>query len=424
MAAIWCERFRHRILGVWRQHAPESAHIETRGLAMKTRSIGCLVLCFLAACTSRGTPSVPAPNPEAQVGARDIELLEVRRLESSSAEGTVVVRVVNIAPGPILLGIDVRAEPGMWFAPVRQQTALYYLPPEGERTFSVGYSFAHLTPEAVLHVRIGTAEEHGDGWVYVPEPVAVRRFDLGRSDAARALLDRFHARTTPQLTVYGVRGMFSAEQLDSVAASRSHAVQELNRMLDVKPPPGLTLVLYPDGASKTADTHHVGAGMTKGSYLAEVFNDSIRLDPFHEIAHAMSGQLGWAPAWLNEGFAVYASEHLGADALAQIVSPGTTVDQATCELRRAGNLLPMADLMLLPDIGPEESQPHVSYPQAASFTSYLVRRFGWPALRTAYATISASDSADAQESAFTRTFGVSSMEAAGMWMAHLEQLCS
>jgi hypothetical protein len=386
--------------------------------------VGCLVLCVLAACTPRGVPNVPTPRPETHAGSRYIELLEVRRLESSLAEGTVVVRVASSAPRPILLGIDVRAEPGMWFAPVRQQTAIKYLPPEGERTFSVDYSFAHLSPEAVLHVRIGAAEEHGDGSVYVPEPVAVRRFYLGRSDAARAVLDRFDRRGTPQLTVYAIRDMFSAEQLDSVAASRAQAVVALSRMLDVQPPPGLTLVFYPDAASKTADTHHVGAGMARGSYLAEVFNDSTRLDPFHEIAHAVAAQLGWAPAWLNEGFAVYASEYLGADALAQIVSPGTTVNRATCELRRAGNLLPIANLMLLPDIGPEESRPHVSYPQAASFTAFLVQRFGWPALRNAYATLSPMGSTEENEAAFVRAFGVSSEEAAGLWMSHLEQLCS
>jgi hypothetical protein len=366
---------------------------------------------------------MPAPIREAQVSARDIELLEIRRLENSLAEGTVVVRVASSAPGPILLGIDVRAEPGMWFAPVRQQTALKYLPPKGERTFSVGYSFAHLSPEAVLHVRIGAAEEHADGWVYVPDPVAVRRFDLGGEDAAHAVRDRFDRRATPQLTVYAVRGMFSAEQLDSVTASRAHAVRELSRMLDVQPPPGLTLVFYPDGVSKTADTHHVGTGMTRGNYMAEVFNDSIRLDPFHEIAHAVSGQLGWAPAWLNEGFAVYASEYLGADALAQIVSPGTTVDQATCELRRAGDLPPIANLMLLPDIGPEESRPHVSYPQAASFTAFLVQRFGWSALRNAYAALSPMNSAEENEAAFVRAFGVSSEGAASLWMARLDEIC-
>jgi hypothetical protein len=391
---------------------------------MKKSFVGFLGLCVLAACTSRGVPNVPAPAPEGQFGSGAMELLEILRLESSLAEGTVVLRVGSSAPGPILLGIDVRAEPGMWFAPVRQQTALKYLPPEGERTFSVDYSFAHLSPEAVLHVRIGAAEEHGDGWVHIPEPVEVRRFDLGRSAAARAVLDRFDRRAMPQLTVYAIRGIFSAEQLDSVATSRAQAVLELSRMLDVQPPPGLTLVFYPDGASKTADTHHIGAGMTRGVYLAEVFNDSIRLDPFHEIAHAVSGQLGWAPAWLSEGFAVYTSEYLGADALAQIVSPGTTVDHATCELRRAGELLPIADLMLLHDIGLEESRPHVSYPQAASFTAFLVRRFGWPALRNAYASLSPMGSAEENEAAFVRAFGVSSEEAAGLWMAHIEQLCS
>jgi hypothetical protein len=388
---------------------------------MRTVSTGCLMLCVLSACTARGAPDAATTAPAA--GSTGLQVVEIRRTEISPTEGAVVVRAASAALGPVLVGVDVRAEPGMWFAPVRQETGLHYLPPGGERTLTATYSFARLSPEAVLHVRIGIAEEHGDGWVHVPEPMAVRRYDVGRSDAARATLDRFDRRTASHLTVYAVADMFSPEQFDSVAASRAHAVVELSGLLDVRPPPGLTLVFYPDGSSKTADTRHVGAGMTKGRFLAEIFNDSIRLDPFHEIAHAVAGQLGWAPAWLNEGFAVFASEYLGADALAQLGSPGKTVDEATCDLRRAGELLPLAELTLLPDIGPEESRPHVSYPQAAAFTGFLVHRSGWPALRNAYATLSAWGPVEDNEDAFARAFGVRTAEAAELWNARLDALC-
>jgi hypothetical protein len=390
---------------------------------METRSVGCLVLCVVAACSSSGFQSAPAPARELADGPIGLELLEISRVESSPAEGKVVLRVANTAPGPILLGIDVRAEPGMWLAPARQETALFYVPPEGERTVSVGYAFAHLSPEATLHVRVGVPEEHAGGWVHIPEPVAVRHFDLGSSEAARAFLDRFDRRATPHLAIYAVRGMFSSEQLDTLAAARDHAIAELSRMLDVPPPPGITLVFYPDAASKTADTDHVGAGMTRGSTLAEIFTDSVRLDPYHELAHVMSGQLGWAPAWLNEGFAIYASEYLGADALVQQGSAGKTVDQAACEFRLAGELLPTADLMRLPDIGPEGTRPHVTYAQAASFTGFLAQRFGLPPLRTAFATLSPMASAEENETAFAQAFGVSSEDAAELWSAYLDEIC-
>jgi hypothetical protein len=390
---------------------------------MKARWVGCLVLCVTVGCTSSVAPIGPSPAPELAVGPVGLELLEIRRIERSPAEGTVVLRMANRAGGPVVVGVDVRAEPGLWLAPARQQTALFYLPPEGERSFSVEYSFARLSPEATLRVRVGVAEEHADDQVHVPEPVAVRHFDLGTSEAAGAFLERFDRRAARHITIYSLRGMFSPEQLDAITAERDGAIAEVSRLLDVRPPPGLTLVFYPDAASKTADTRHVGAGMTKGSMLAEIFNDSVRVDPFHEIAHAVSGQLGWAPAWLNEGFAVYASEYLGADALALQGSRGKTADQATCEFRRAGELFSVADLIHLPDIGPEESRPNVSYAQAASFTGFLTEPFGLQALREAFATLSPVASSKENEASFAGAFGVSTAEAARQWSARLDEIC-
>lgn len=390
---------------------------------MKARATGCLVLCMLAGCTSSGVPIVPAPMPESSVGPAGLELLEIQRIESSPTEGRLLLRVANTAPHPNLLGVDLRAEPGMWLGPVRQETQLFYLPAYGERTVSLPYAFGLVSPEAVLRVRVGAPEEHAEGWVQVPEPVAVKRFDLGTAAPAAEFLDRFDRRTTPHLTIYAVRGMFAPEELDSLTAVRDHAVSELSRILAVRPPPGIRIVFYPDAASKTADTHHVGAGMTKGSTIVEVYSDSVQVDPYHELAHLMAGQLGWAPAWLNEGFAVFAAEYLGADALALQGSPGKTVDQASCEFHQRAELLPMADLMRLPDIGPEGTRPHVTYAQAGSFTRFLVQEFGFEALRQAYRTLSPVASEDENEIAFARAFGVSSQEASKLWIGNLTSIC-
>jgi hypothetical protein len=217
--------------------------------------------------------------------------------------------------------------------------------------------------------------------------------------------------------------MFTPVAFDGIATSRAHAVAELSQMLDVRPPPGLTLVFYPDAGSKTADTHHVGTGMAKGVTLAEIFNDSVRLDPYHEIAHAVAAQLGWAPAWLSEGFAIHATERLGEDALAQLGPPGRTADQAACGFQRAGELLPTAELLRLDDIGPTESRPHVTYPQAASFLGFLVDSFGLPALRQAYASLSPAHTEEENDAAFVRAFGVTVDAADRLWRARLAAAC-
>jgi hypothetical protein len=352
-----------------------------------------------------------------------LELLELSRVERSPAAGSLSIRVANGSLRALLLGVDVRAEPGMWLGPPQQETSLFYVPPLGERVVTVPYAFARLSPEAILHVRVGIPEEHTGGWVHIPEPSAVRRFHIGSSDSARAFLDRFDSRAGRVLTVHALRGALEPEQIDSIVVERDHAVSVLSRLLGVRPPLGLTLIFYPDAATKTLDTHHVGAGMTKGRFIVEVISDSVRVDPYHELAHVVSGQLGWAPAWLNEGFAVYAAEYLGADALALQGWAGKTVDHAACLLLRAGELFPIAELTQLADIGPSESRPRVSYAQAGSFTGFLAENFGFEALRAAYETLSPSLTPEEHETAFATAFGLSSENAAGSWLARIEQTC-
>jgi hypothetical protein len=390
---------------------------------MSARAAGLLATCILAACAPAGPRPVLAPPVAQPVSASAaFQVLELARIESTAAEGRVLVRVSSAAAEPIIFGVEVRAEPGMWLAPVRQEIALFYLPPHGERTVFASYGFAQLSPEAALRVRIGVVEEHADGRLHVPEPVAARRFDVGSSAAAAALLDRFDRRAAPHFTIYAVRGMLTPAQLDTIAADRERAIAELARILAVQPPPGLRIVFYPDGPSKTTDTHHVGNGLARDNTLVEIRNDSVRLDPYHEIAHLMSGQLGWAPAWLNEGFAVYVTERLGADALEFIANPGRTVDETVCGFRQSGELLPMAELMRL-DIGPDESRPHIAYAQAASFVGFLAERFSLNALRRAFATVTPAATPEENEAAFTQAFGVSSGEAAGLWNDRLRSIC-
>jgi hypothetical protein len=392
---------------------------------MKARSAAFLLPCILATCTTVGPRTVAVlavDGPDASL-AGGLRVLQVDRVEGTAREGHVVIRIHNGGLEPVLLGVDVRAEPGMWLAPARQETSLFYVPARGERAVSARYTFAHLSPEAALRVRVGIAEEHADGHLHVPEPIAVERFDFGASREAAAFMDRFDTRAAPRVTIHAARGILTPLQLDSIAVDRGRAIDELARMLDIAPPPGLRIVFYPDIASKTEDTHHVGNGLARGSTIVEILNDSVRLDPYHELAHMMSGQLGWAPAWLNEGFAVWATERLGADALEFIVAPGTTVDRAVCDFEQAGQLFPMAELLGLPDIGPEESRPHIAYPQAASFVGFLVDRFSLEAVRRAYATVTPTATAHENEGAFAQAFGVSSMEAAGSWSDRLRSIC-
>jgi hypothetical protein len=89
-------------------------------------------------------------------------------------------------------------------------------------------------------------------------------------------------------------------------------------------------------------------------------------------------------AAFSEGFATYASELLGSDALALLGAPGRKIDQAACEASRGGRLFSLTDLFALPDIGSVESRSEVSYPQSASVVKFLIETYGIDRFRAGY----------------------------------------
>ena len=78
---------------------------------------------------------------------------------------------------------------------------------------------------------------------------------------------------------------------------------------------------------------------------------------------------------------------MGADALNGLGWPGKKADAVVAALRRDGKLLPLDQVFTFTDIGPEESQPKVTYPEAASFVKYLIAEQGLEKFRQAYKSL-------------------------------------
>ena len=101
-----------------------------------------------------------------------------------------------------------------------------------------------------------------------------------------------------------------------------------------------------------------------------------KLDPYHELAHILAGQLGHPPAFLDEGFATYVSEAFGWDALMYLGSPGQTVDEVAAELIRTGRNLSLKELFAVENIGDSQERAEIEYPQSASIVKFLVEIYG------------------------------------------------
>jgi hypothetical protein len=244
-----------------------------------------------------------------------------------------------------------------------------------------------MTPEATLRVSFGAPHEDGGGIDLVERFFDTTLAAGGGNPAADDPRRAFDTVTTEHFEVFAWRGSAAARRMTAIAAERERALRRIAEMLAVSFTGRIRLVFYPDSASKTGQTGHIGNGYAGGRTIVEIFNDSVQLDPYHEVAHIVSGERGSPPAFLDEGFAVYVAQLLGADALRYLGAPGRTVAEATCGFLRAGRLVPLGRLIRFTEIGSDSTVPDISYPEAASVTAFLIERYGVERFRDGYARL-------------------------------------
>jgi hypothetical protein len=322
--------------------------------------------------------------------------------------------------------LDLRAMPGMWFRRNMQGQFWFEVGARETQSIEAEYTFERMSPEAVLRVRVGPGHRSEEGF-YVQDSVWVeRRFPVGEGNPSAVDLEEYFeiARRGP-LEIYAWRESLAASRIQEIAETRLAAVAAVREILNVDPPERIRLVFYPDSATKTSQTRHIGAGWAFGTTIVEIYNDQMQLDPYHELAHVLAAGIGDPPAMFNEGFAVYVSERLGADALAQLGSPGRSVGETVCGFLRDGTAFTFEELSALEDIGTTESRPFVSYPQSASVMKFLVDTYGLERFRATYRAAAEAEgtAAERSEAAFGEALGASTAEVGRRWRAAAEGIC-
>jgi hypothetical protein len=307
-------------------------------------------------------------------------------------------RVTNSGDSPRLVDLDIRTMPGLWLPANWQRSYRFEVPARGERLIDVPYVFRRMTPEATLRIAFGTPRASGGGADAVERFYDTTLAVGARNPAATDPRPAFDTLSTGHFDVLAWRGSAGDRKMATVAADREQALTRIAAVLDVPFTGRILLVLYPDSATKTSQTGHRGDGFASGRTIIEIFNDSVQLDPYHELAHIVGGERGSPPAMLDEGFAVYISESLGADALKYLDAPGRTVMQVACGHVRSGASIPLARLSRFTDIGSDSTSPAIAYPESASVTAFLIERYGIARFRDAYSRLrSTTDAAELRQ---------------------------
>lgn len=298
------------------------------------------------------------------------------------------VTVRNPGDASVTAVLDLRAEPGMWMIPNMQHQFAVELAPGEERVVDGTYEFRRLSREATLRARVGPGEALEGGGHRLLRVDYERIWEVGRQspDAYDPDEDFVHVQRG-SLELYAWRGSLAARDLERIASERAAAMAALGELLGVPTPRDVRMVFYADEETKIEQTGHRGVGWATGSTVVEVHNDSVQLDPYHELAHIVAAEAGSPPPVLGEGSAIYATERLGADALRHLGNQGRSAHEVTCEALREGRFIPLAELVALDNIGSDESRAALEYAEAGSFVRFLVESRGPDVFRAAYGTL-------------------------------------
>ncbi len=219
----------------------------------------------------------------------------------------------------------------------------------------------------------------------------------------------------PFVFFYTPGDTFAESHIDGLAAERGGVLQLLKGKIAPSFCGKVAFYLFPDRVTKFGYTLHHGAGWATGRAIVEVFNEHEQLDATHELVHIVASSIGNPPALFREGLAVALQRDAKWD--------GYSVDAWTRDLKRRNMLMPERQLFVLTDIGPEQTLPAITYPEAGSFMKYLSERFGLDAVLRAYGQLKSADDPHwiaENETKFEHIFGRSVDRAAAEWLAAID----
>ncbi len=168
----------------------------------------------------------------------------------------------------------------------------------------------------------------------------------------------------------------AAAAIDDILKSREAGYVAVSNFLNIDFPTKIKLYFFPDQETKRKVTGHGGYGWGFDNVIAEVYNDSIQVDPFHELTHVLAYQIAHPPAALDEGLAVYLSEKFGNSAFFELVGyPGSTINETLHILLKDKKPIALRALLAYEDIS-AASEVVLAYVQSASLVKFLIETHG------------------------------------------------
>jgi len=204
-----------------------------------------------------------------------------------------------------------------------------------------------------------------------------------QQESLKPALPPFEVKETEHFVFYYFPQTLAEKDIDKIANEREGALKRISNMISIDYEGKIIVFFYPDAESKLNVVKHRGSGVAYDSTLVEIYNEQTKVDPNHEICHAVARLLGNPPAMFNEGFAVYNQiDHKWKD---------RHIDTWVKEHKKKNMLWKIEDIFAFTEIGSERTRFGIAYPQAASMVKYIIDKYGLGKFKELYKTLKNSD---------------------------------
>ena len=220
----------------------------------------------------------------------------------------------------------------------------------------------------------------------------------------------FTSISSEHFNLYTFEGHLSEKTKSDFLNERETAYRKISDFFEIKKDKSINIFLFQDKQTKYNLTGHEGFGWGFDNNIVEVFNNSIRLDPYHELAHVIGYTLNEPPALIDEGTAVYLSQLYGDKAFSRLIGyPTKSINEILLLLNENEKVLTVSTLLSYDDIG-----DNLAYCTSASFVKFLIKEFGKQKFLELYKSLSNANS-DMNKIMFEKVYGIKFNQIENKW---------
>lgn len=221
--------------------------------------------------------------------------------------------------------------------------------------------------------------------------------------------------SSKHITIYYYDGSLSQSETEQILNIRELAYHLIANYFKIEEKIQVNIYLFPDEKTKLKVTGHKGYGWAFENNIVEVYNDEIRVDPYHELVHIIGNKIAKPDALIDEGIAVHLSQKYGQNPFSKILGyPDKSINQILKILLKNNSRIPLKKLFGYKNIG-EAKNGKLAYCQSGSFVNFLIGKYGKKKFLELYASYGNNDELSAAEK-FESIYGFSLEAAENRWI--------